>query len=64
LGLEDGLVDDLSSVGTRIKHPDIENDLQKIVAWNEEEEDSEQLIESSEETEDNPVGQPHLALTF
>lgn len=56
LWLEEGFIDNLCSIRARIKHPNIENNLHEIVSRKEEKNNSEQFVESSEKSKDNPVG--------
>lgn len=54
------MVDGLGSVGPRIEHPNVENTFEQVVARQEEQDKTEDFIEGSEETEDDPIGQPDL----
>lgn len=56
LGFEEVFIDDLSSLGSWVEHPDIKDALEEVVAGQEEEDKAENLVEGSKETEYNPIG--------
>lgn len=57
--LHEIVVDDLCALEARVEHPREEDDLQQLVARDEEEQHSDHSIEGSQQAEHDPVRQPH-----